>query len=72
MAVSAKVVCSTKNDAGDGQTTLTFQPDYADGRNKEWAKYTPALGLTMVVLNEVADKFDAGASYTMILEKNND
>jgi hypothetical protein len=38
--VTAKVIC-TNNDAnnagGPGSHTITFAPDYADGRNAEWA-----------------------------------
>jgi hypothetical protein len=41
--ITAKVVCSGWTATGDGeqrQVVTTFQPDYADGRNKEWSLYT--------------------------------
>lgn len=69
--ITAKVHLQSKMPTGD-QTQLTFVPDYADGRNKEWAKYTPGLSLTMGVLNEVADKFEAGGKYTLTFTPSDD
>lgn len=70
-AITAKVFLSSKSPAGDGQTTLAFSADYADGANKEWAKYTPSLGITMVVLDEVAEQFgEYGAKFTLTFEPN--
>lgn len=70
MSVTAKVFLSGKTPLNDGQTTLVFSADYADGRNKEWAKYTPSLSLNMVVLDEVAEKFgEYGARFTLTFEK---
>lgn len=66
MATTAKLYLTTKTIVGD-QVTLSFGPDYAEGRNKEWAKYTPTLSLSMNVLPEVADRFTRGASYVMTL-----
>lgn len=51
------------------ETNLVFYADYSDERNKEWAKYTPALSLNMTVLNSVADGFEQGASYLLTFEK---
>lgn len=64
MNVTAKVKLSNKT-VSNGETILQFYPDYQDGRNKEWANATPALSLGMTVKNEVADKFEAGKSYTL-------
>lgn len=50
------------------QHVLTFVPDYADGRNKEWAVATPALSLTMSVRPDVAAKFVPGGAYTLTFE----
>jgi len=70
-AITAKVFLSGKTPSGDGQTTLGFTADYADGANKEWAKYTPSLALTMTVLDEVAEKFgEHGARFTLTFEPN--
>lgn len=66
--ITAKVTCckkQTPGGAGEGSTTLSFAPDYADGRNAEWAKYTPSLSLTMTVKGEVGDRFEAGKPYTL-------
>jgi hypothetical protein len=62
--VTAKVKCTSKQDSND-QVTLQFQPDYDDDRNKEWAKYTPGLSLTMAVLPEVAEHFEVGKPITL-------
>lgn len=67
MSITAKVVLSSKVEQGD-QVILSFGADYADGRNKEWAKYTPGLSLTMGVLPEVAEKFEVGGKYTLTFE----
>lgn len=70
-AVTAKVFLSGKTPSGDGQTALSFTADYADGANKEWAKYTPALSLSMTVLDEVAEHFgEHGAKFTLTFEPN--
>lgn len=67
--VTAKVTCQGKTVQSEGtdseQVQLTFVPDYQDGRNKEWARFTPALSLTMTVLPEVAARFRQGAHYTL-------
>lgn len=63
--ITAKVTCQTKAPAGEGQFEVTFVPDYADGRNKDWALYTPSLSLSMTVRGEVADRFEPGRAYTL-------
>jgi hypothetical protein len=66
--VTAKVTCTQHVESGEGdarQVLLSFQPDYADDRNKEWAKYTPHLQLNMTVIGDVADQFVAGKHYTL-------
>lgn len=65
--ITAKVKC-THNDPNphdESQASLEFHPDYGDGRNGEWAKYTPALSLTMMVKAEVAAHFEQGKPYTL-------
>lgn len=66
--VTAKVIC-TNNDAnnagGPGSHTVTFAPDYADGRNAEWAAATPSLSLTMTVKADVAEHFPQGKRLTL-------
>lgn len=66
--ITAKVQCNIKQSYGEGenrQTTLGFCPDYADGRNKEWANATPYLDLRMTVSGDVADRFEPGKRYTL-------
>lgn len=65
MAITAKVVLQSKTPQGEGQEQLTFGPDYADGRNQEWSKYTPSLGVWLNVLTEVADNFELQGKYTL-------
>lgn len=67
--VTAKVKLSSKGEVSDGQVALQFYPDYEDGRNKEWAKYTPGASFQMTVLESVADRFEAGGAYLVTFEK---
>lgn len=70
MSVTAKVFLSGKSPNGSGETVLNFTADYADGRNREWAKYTPSLSLSMTVLDEVAEQFgDHGSKFALTFEK---
>jgi hypothetical protein len=71
--MSRRTVAKVKLDStetGDEQTVLRFSPDCNDGRNKEWAKYTPALSLIMTVLNEVAEGFEVNNTYDLVLMPN--
>jgi hypothetical protein len=64
--VTAKVRLASKQLHEDGTfASLQFVPDYADGRNAEWAHATPALNLTMTVRGAVADHFPLNRSYTL-------
>lgn len=66
--ITAKIICNSKSESGEGEdrvATVSFNADYADGRNKEWSRYTPALSLTMTLKGDVADKFEAGRAYTL-------
>jgi hypothetical protein len=66
--ITAKVTCQSKSESGEGDTrqvAVTFAPDYADGRNKEWSLYTPALSLSMTLKGDVADRFEQGKAYTL-------
>lgn len=69
--VTAKVVCNSKQESGEGTdrvVTVNFSADYADERNKEWAANTPSLSLTMTLKGPVADRFEAGDRYTLTFE----
>lgn len=71
MTITAKVRCNAAIPTADGeQVSVAFGPDYLsdDGKavNAEWAKYTPGLSLSMVVLPSVP--FEVGKSYTLTFE----
>lgn len=67
--ITAKIKCQAADVQAAGtaheQVLLTFVPDYDDDRNKEWARFTPGLSLTMGVKPEVAELFEPGARYTL-------
>jgi hypothetical protein len=71
MATTMKVKCRLREPAGDGQVRLEFGPDYDDDRNKDWAKYTPALSFSATVKEEVADReFPSnGDTFTVTFER---
>lgn len=69
---TAKLFVSGKTQLSDGQTSLVFSADYADGANKEWAKYTPALSLNMTVLDEVAEGIEYGDKFDVLFTKTSD
>lgn len=74
-AITAKIRLVSKVEVGQGddqQANLRFAADYDDDRNKEWARYTPALDLTMVVKGSVADQFVPSKAFTITFEPNED
>jgi hypothetical protein len=80
MAITAKVKVQSKNEflsnsTSDSKETgvqLSFTVNYANGANKEWAKYTPSLTLQMTVKPEVAEKFAIGDNYTLTFTPDED
>ena len=71
--ITAKVFVASKvvqgADTPHEAVQVTFGADYADGRNKEWAKATPYLNLVMVVTPDVAERFEQGHRYTLTFEQ---
>jgi len=68
--VTAKIRLQGKTESNE-QVLLTFVADYVrDGKdvNKAWAKYTPALSLSMNVLPEVAEHFEVDKPITLTFE----
>lgn len=63
---TAKITCTAKGPAGEGQKRLGFSADYANGANAEWAKWTPVFSQTMVVLDPVAERFEVGQHITLL------
>jgi hypothetical protein len=53
MSVTAKFKVSRISDMGWG-TEIEMVPDYANGRNKEWATSTPAGMIRMTIKNDLA------------------
>jgi hypothetical protein len=59
-----------KNELGFGNddVQLSFVADYEDGRNEEWAQFTPSLTFTMTVKKEIAAMFEVGEKITFFAE----
>jgi hypothetical protein len=71
MKTTAKVMLNSKLESGVGehrQIQASFSANYADGRNKEWAVYTPSLQLTISLKGELGDRFEIGREYTLTFE----
>lgn len=69
--ITAKIFCHAKLETGEGddrQVNVSFLPDYNDGRNKQWARWTPALSLSMGLRGAVADQFEVGRAYALTFE----
>lgn len=65
--VTARVKLEAKETWAHDETLvkLVFVPDYDDGRNAEWSKFTPSLRLEMTVVDTVAKQFDTQKPYTL-------
>jgi hypothetical protein len=66
--VSAKIKVQSATPLSDGQVAVVIAPDYEEGRNAEWAKYTPGLSMQMTVKEEVAEVFQQGATATLLFQ----
>ena len=71
MSITAKVKCSNKQEISEGAAIVEFSPDYAQGRNSEWAAATPTLSLRMTLNGAVADRFIVGKAFTLTFEEEN-
>jgi hypothetical protein len=68
MAVTAKFKVHRQLQY-DWATEVELVPDYAEGRNKEWAAATPAGMIRMTIKNEVAaEQFKEGQAFTVTFE----
>lgn len=73
--ITAKVLCQHKTESGEGddrQVSVSFLPDYNDGRNREWSRYTPSLSLSMSLIGPVGDRFEQGKAYVLTFEESDD
>lgn len=69
MAVTAKFKVFRVAEMG-WATEVELTPDYAEGRNAEWAEATPAGMIRLTIKNELAAKqFEHGATYTVTFER---
>lgn len=71
-AITAKIECTNKSTAWEGATSLSFGPDYADGRNAEWAAATPSLSVSLTVIDSVAERFEVGGKSTLTFTPSDD
>lgn len=68
MAVTAKFIVSRVTDM-NWATEVELVPDYAQGRNAQWAAATPAGMIRMTIKNELAaEQFAKGKSFTVTFE----
>lgn len=68
MAVTAKFKVSRRSEMG-WATEIELTPDYAEGRNAEWAEATPSGMIRMTVKNQVAaEQFAEGRAFTVVFE----
>lgn len=63
---TAKVRLTHKSDTSP--VSLSFMPDYAEGRNAAWAAATPSLSLSMTVKDEIAAGLEVGTNFTLTFE----
>lgn len=66
--VTAKFKVSRKTDMNWAHE-VELTPDYAGGKNAEWAEATPAGMIRLTIKNELAaEQFTEGASYTVTFQ----
>jgi hypothetical protein len=67
MAISAKFkVQRVTPHTGFDSTEVELVPDYADGRNKDWSKYTPSGVMRLNITNPAAlEQLTVGAAFTV-------
>lgn len=66
---TAKTKIHTREGGGSGTVRLTFEPDYGQGKNAEWAEATPSLHIAMNVKTDVAEGIEVGDTFTLTFEK---
>jgi hypothetical protein len=68
MSVTAKFKVNRLSEMGWG-TEVELTPDYAQGRNAEWATATPAGMIRLTITNEpAAAQFKEGQAFTVLFE----
>jgi len=64
MSVTAKFKVNRVSDMGWG-TEVELTPDYATGRNSEWAAATPAGMIRLTIKSEARHHFTDGRPFTV-------
>lgn len=75
MTISAKFkVSEIVESAGYQANRVRLVPDYAQGRNKDWAAATPSGVIEMYIGRETAaiDQFTVGKAFTVLFEENDE
>lgn len=68
MVVTAKFKVSRRSEMG-WATEIELTPDYAQGRNAEWAEATPAGMIRLTVKNTLAaEQFELNQPFTVTFE----
>lgn len=73
--ISAKFkVANIVEGAGYKADRVLLVPDYADGRNKDWAAATPAgtISLDIGQDTEARKHFEPGRAFTILMEPNDE
>lgn len=64
------VETSTWSDQPPWAWEIELVPDYAEGRNADWAAATPAGMIRLTIKNELAaEQFQAGDAYDIVFTK---
>lgn len=72
MAVTARFKVNRKTEM-DWATEVEMTPDYAQGKNAEWAAATPAGMIRLTVANDVAaEQFIEGKGYEIVFTQLDD
>jgi len=61
-----KVTRITPWGYGSETSEVELTPDYAEGKNKDWADKTPSGVIRMTVRGEVVERFPLGQSFEII------
>ncbi len=57
MRITLRFYVASVTELAGGQHNVRLQPDYKDGANKDWAKFTPAGSIELSLSQEAAVEF---------------
>lgn len=64
--ITAKVRVNGMGPLVNGQAGINLVADYLDGRNKEWAQFTPHLSIAMTIKEGLEKKFGVGQAFKLV------